>query len=96
MLIIIGPTIHKKNVVQFLKPENKSSSCLQLQFLAIDAFLILMLLGRGMDNKLVMSDVRFHGWNEFLALLPDGFSIVLIHIDVSPFQILSFSQNLCI
>ena len=60
-----------------------------------------MLLGRGVDNKLVMSDVgyvtsfsgSFHGWNEFLTLLPDSFSVVLIHIDVGAFQILSLSQN---
>ena len=91
MLIINGPTSHKK----CSSIQSKIAQVKETRELVSSSWL----LGRGMDNKLVMSDVgyvtsfsgSFHGWNEFPTLLPASFGVVLIHIDVGAFEILTLS-----
>ena len=95
MLFINEPTIHKK----CSSVQSKIAQVKETRELVSSSS--SWLLRRGMDNKLVMSDIgyvasfsgSFHGWNEFLTLLPDSFSVVLIHLDGGTFQILSLSQN---
>ena len=81
MLIINGPTIHEK----CFSVQSKIAKVKETRELVSSSS--PWLLGRGMENKLVMSDVgyvasfsgSFHGWNEFVTLLPDSFCVVLIH-----------------
>ena len=95
MLIINGPTSHKKH--SSVQSKSKIAQVKETRELVSSSS--SWLLGRGMDNELVVSDVgyvtsfscSFHGLNEFPTLLPDRFRVVLIHIDVGAFEILTLS-----
>ena len=95
MLIINGPTSHKKH--SSVQSKSKIAQVKETRELVSSSS--SWLLGRGMDNELVVSDVgyvtsfscSFHDLNEFPTLLPDRFRVVLIHIDVGAFEILTLS-----